>query len=264
MPQIPEPKGSPPDLMPFLRWVRETLIEMIKDQERRQSAAANTNASQNSTMSTLVERLGTVEQIMSSINSSLTLDASQTVSGTFDDARIPALDAAKIASGTITRPVNAAGSVTASGDVGAAGHGTFNAAWTNNLSAVTRLAVWMDVNGRLGQTSSSEIYKKNIEDYSPSEAAVRLLRLRRFNWDADYGPNWKHKEVGLIAQQLHNLGLRWLVTYDDKGYPFAVQYERLALALLPLTQRLANDVDSLKARVSSLEERLAALEARLA
>src|SRR5688572_13000846 len=101
MPQIPEPKGASPDMMPFLRWVRQTLIDMIQEQSRQQSGDKNTNASQNSTMTTLVERLGTVEQIMQSITETLTIDSSQVVSGTLGLARIPGLPGSHITSGTI-------------------------------------------------------------------------------------------------------------------------------------------------------------------
>lgn len=263
MPTSPEPKGASPDLMPFLRWVRQTLLEMISQQARQSLTDYNTNSSQNSTMSALVDRLGTVESMMETISSGLSIDASQVVSGTLDllripvldSGRIPSLDASKIGSGTITVPV------AASGDVSATGNGTFNNAWNYNVSGVTRLAVWMDSSGRLGQTSSSERFKTNIEDFIPNETAVRLLRLVSFNWKADYTEHTHHKEVGLIAEQLHNLGLRWLVAYEADGKtPLGIHYDRLALVLLPLVQRLADDLDDTKDRLEDIEIRLAALE----
>lgn len=276
MPQIPEPKGASPDMMPFLRWVRQSLIDMIDEQQRQQASDKNTNSSQNSTMTTLVERLGTVENIMDSIGSSLTIDASQVISGILDAARIPGLDASKIISGVIGLGVSTganvhggslstSGGVSASADITTSGNGVFNQAWNNDVSAITRRAMWMDSAGRLGHTSSSELHKMNIEAWAPSETAVRLLRLVTFNWRPERGPNWKHKEVGLIAQQVHNLGLRWLVSYDDDGVtPYGIHYERLALALLPLVQRLAADVDDLKSERDALHARLEAIETRLA
>lgn len=263
MPSTPEPKGASPDLMPFLRWTRQTLLEMIAQQARQQNTDYNTNSSQNSTMSALVDRLGTVETMMETITSDLTITASQVTSGVFDidripvldSGRVPGLDASKIVSGTLGVPVSTGGDVTA------AGHGTFNSAWGYNVSGVTRLAVWMDSSGRLGQTSSSERFKTNIEEYIPNETAVRLLRLVSFNWKADYTEHTHHKEVGLIAEQLHNLGLRWLVAYEADGKtPLGIHYDRLALVLLPLVQRLADEADDTKARLEDMEMRLAALE----
>lgn len=265
MPTVPEARGAAPEMMPFLRWVRETLMGMIAEQARQQLTDSNANSSQNSTMSVLVDRLGNVEAIMDSIGSSLTFDASQVVSGIFalaripslDDSRIPGLDASKIVSGTLVRPVSA------SGDVSATGHGTFNQAWNYDVSAITRRAVWMDSSGRMGHTSSSELYKTNIEQWAPNETAVRLLKTVTFNWKPEMGPNWKHKEVGLIAQQLHNLGLRWLVSYEDDGKtPNSIHYDRLAVAILPLTQRLADDVDTLKSEVAELKAAIADLRAQ--
>ena len=96
MPQIPEPTGAPDALMPFLRWARDQISSFDAELKRRAMSDSNTNASQNSTMSTLVDRLGTVEAIMSSIGSSLTIAASQVTSGTFATARIPSLDASQM------------------------------------------------------------------------------------------------------------------------------------------------------------------------
>lgn len=272
MPVVPEPKGAAPDLMPFLRWVRQTLIDMIAEQARRQASDKNTNASQNSTMSTLVDRLGTVESIMDSIGSSLTIDSSQVISGVLalaripilDVGRIPDLDVSKITTGTWPRGVST-GSDVSGNNISGTGHGTFNAAWNYDVSAITRRAVWMDSSGRMGQTSSSETFKTNIKQWAPNETAVRLLKLVTFNWRPELGPNWHHEEVGLIAQQVHNLGLRWLVSYEADGKtPHSIHYERLALALLPLTQRLADEADSLREEGRELHARLEAIEKRLA
>lgn len=215
---------------------------------------------------------------MDSITSTLTIDSSQVVSGVLalaripglDVSRIPALPGSQITSGTIGVGVStgagvSAGSIFTTGDVGANGHGTFNAAWNYDVSAITRRAVWMDSSGRMGQTSSSETFKTNIQEWTPNETAVRLLKLVTFQWKPEMGPNWHHTEVGLIAQQVHNMGLRWLVSYEDDGKtPHSIHYERLALALLPLVQRLADDVDDLKAERDALHARLESIETRLA
>jgi hypothetical protein len=248
MPEIPKPVAAP-ELMPWVRWAQESIVDLVRNAERKALSDANANSSQNSTMSMLVEKLGDVQNIMATIGTSLTLDASQTVSGTFSTARIPNLDANKITSGTITNPVNT------SGDVTAAGNGTFNAAWNYDVSAVTRRAVWMDSAGRMGQTASSERFKKDIQAWTPAEQAVLAMRLVRFHWRKSVGDD-KHWEYGVIAEQLHDLGLTWLVSYEDDGVtPHSVHYDRIALALMPLVQ-------SHNARIEQIEARLAELEGK--
>lgn len=263
MPEIPKPVAAP-EFMPWVRWAQSAITSLIDDAQRKTQSDANTNASQNSTMNMLVEKLGTVQSIMDTIGSSLTIDASQVVSGAFAIARIPNLDASKITTGTLGVGVNtgsgiSGGSLSTTGDVTANGYGTFNQAWNYNVSAVTRQAVWMDASGKLGQTTSSERFKKDIESWSPEEQAVLALQLVRFHW-REKGADG-HWEYGLIAERLDELGLDWLVLYEEDGVtPRAVHYDRLALALLPVIQGLAAERDSTNARLMEIEARLSELE----
>lgn len=267
MPVTPDPRGAPPELMPFLRWVRDNLLAMIAEQARASLAGSNTNSSQNSTMSTLVERLGSVEAIMATLTENLVIDASQVTSGVFplaripgmDVAHIPGLDASHIISGTLSRPVSTVG------DIHGTGNGIFNAAWNYDVSAITRRAMWMDVNGRLGHTSSSRKGKADIHDWEPHPDAIRAVRVVRFHRRHGIGlleGKWDH---GVIAEELDELGLDWLVSYEDDGItPHGVHYEMFGLALLPLVQKLANEVDELKEERDATNARLEAIEARLA
>jgi len=261
MPAIPKAVAAP-ELMPWVRWVQDTVTRLIQDAERKAQTDQNTNASQNSTMTMLVEKLGNVQSIMASIGSSLTLDASQIVSGTIAIARIPTLDATQIVSGTLSRPVNTTGSLTSTGDVTSAGYGTFNQAWNYNVSAITRQAVWMDSSGKLGQTASSERFKKDIQAWSPEEQAVLAMQLVRFHWRPEVGDD-QHWEHGLIAEDLHDLGLTWLVGYEEDGVtPRTVHYDRIALAMLPVVQRLSDTVQSHTDRLNDLAGQISRLEAR--
>lgn len=239
MPTIPEPTGSP-EQMPFLRWVRTTLTDMIKANERQANSDQNVNSGQNSTMTMLVNRLGDVTESIAGMFAAATFAASQVTSGIFVDARIPNLDGSKITSGSIQVP----------------GFGAFGAAWSNNLGAVTRQSVWMDASGSLGFAPSSREFKKEIESWSPEEQAVLAMRLVQFRYkDAD-----DHIEVGLIAEELHELGLNWLVAYDVDGSPMSIHYDRISLALLPVIQRLAHDNEDLSGRMNDIEKRLDAME----
>lgn len=257
MPTIPEPVGSPEQLV-FLRWVRDTLNSITKDTARQLATDSNTNASQNSTMNMLVQRLGAVQESINGMIALATFSGNQITSGTVAAAYLADIDASKVVSGTLTRPVNASGDVTASG------HGTFNAAWNYDVSAVTRRAVWMDAAGRMGQTVSSERFKKDIETWSPEEQAILALRLVRFHWKPEIGDD-DHWEYGVIAEELDALGLTWLVSYEEDGVtPHSVHYDRLALALMPLIQSSATKVQDLEQQLLDTTDRLEAIEARLA
>jgi hypothetical protein len=94
------------------------------------------------------------------------------------------------------------------------------------------------VNGSIGYVPSSLRFKQDVAAMTIDEQAVLALQLVSFRYTAaienlgDDAPT----EVGLIAEQVHDLGMTWLVDYDDEGKPFGIKYERLAFALLPVIQ----------------------------
>jgi hypothetical protein len=62
-------------------------------------------------------------------------------------------------------------------------------------------------------------------------------------------------EVGLIADEAHDLGLNWIVQYMD-GEVDALRYDLLGVALLPVVQRQAKQISDLEERLAALEEKL--------
>jgi hypothetical protein len=60
-------------------------------------------------------------------------------------------------------------------------------------------------------------------------------------------------EWGLIAEEIDELGLSWLVDYDEDGLPAGVKYERLALLLTLGLQQQQESFDMIAARVLALE-----------
>lgn len=109
--------------------------------------------------------------------------------------------------------------------------------------------------GRLSRGASSRRYKKDIQALSIDKQAVLALTLvtyhyRAFVFDADDPLRSDPPlEVGLIAEDLHDAGLGWLVAYDNEGRPDSIRYDRIALALLPVVQ-------DHEARITAIEEAL--------
>lgn len=136
------------------------------------------------------------------------------------------------------------------------------------ITAVRR-AVWVeDSNGRLGNTSSSRRFKRDIKPADIDVAAFLSINAFWFHYIAevrkrddptfeDYvGPDYVvPSEFGLMAEDLHEAGLTYWVYYDADGLPEGVNYTMLVVPLLA-TARAERD-----ARLD-LEARVAALEAK--
>lgn len=107
--------------------------------------------------------------------------------------------------------------------------------------------------GRVSRGASSRRYKKDIAAWSADKQAVLAMQVVSFHYRAalfaadDPLRTDPPLEVGLIAEDLHDLGLTWLVAYDDQGRPDNIRYERIALALLPVIQDHEARLDALEA-----------------
>lgn len=126
-------------------------------------------------------------------------------------------------------------------------HGRANPVVTSYVSA------YINSDGRIGATPSSARFKQDIQTWSPDQQAILALQLVTFRYKAavdELGED-AQVEVGLIAEDLHTLGLTWLVVYDEHQAPFSVHYERLALALLPVIQSHEQRLTALEQKVSN-------------
>lgn len=106
-------------------------------------------------------------------------------------------------------------------------------------------------NGVVARSTSSRRYKQAIKDWNPSTDAVLALRPR--SWEAIVpGPGEAEgtRYVGLIAEEVEDLGLTELVGHDDQGRPDWLHYPLLAVA----QQAVIRDHE---ARIARLEATLA-------
>jgi hypothetical protein len=124
--------------------------------------------------------------------------------------------------------------------------------------AVTRIALQLE--GTLthyGSTNlSSRRFKENIKPYGPSSTIDRLLDVdlvtyKYLNTDGLSNPEGVD-QVGVIAEQLHDLGVTDIIMYEEDGItPKGVDYSRFGLLLIPIVRDLKNEIKELKDRLGA-------------
>jgi hypothetical protein len=150
--------------------------------------------------------------------------------------------------------------VNVSGNVTAGGMGTFTGG-LNSVDVYSRLvtgsgsfrATSTNILGQMGQTVSSRRYKQDIETADVSREQLRALRVVFFRYLAHvpFDQDQQPLMLGLIAEEVHDLGLHWLVVYDDEGRPEALVDFALPFIGLLLAQYNAADIDSLRQRMDA-------------
>ena len=210
-------------------------------------------------------------------------DASRIGSGTLADARIPSLNGSKITAGNIDVPGSLRGtSITVNNGAGGSSvilyqngnvlvGGTLNVSsaaavggsltcapvYSTDLSSYTRRTVWISDGGLFGYAPSTKTAKQDIVSTAIDVDAVRKIDVVDFRYKSavkEHGDD-AVLEVGVIAEQLLELGLDQFVFFDDAGKPAGVHYEMLSVAVLRLVQAQADRLDSLEARLEKLESK---------
>lgn len=126
------------------------------------------------------------------------------------------------------------GSVGIDGNLQAAAAVDFPAVYANALGGTWR-SLYIRSTGELGWVSSSRRFKKNIKEWSPDRQAILAMQLVQFQYKVAVDPDGGVQH-GLIAEQLDELGLDWLVDYGEDGIPEGVRYDLISLALLSVVQ----------------------------
>lgn len=116
--------------------------------------------------------------------------------------------------------------------------------------------------GRFYRNTSSLRYKQDVELYD--RAATELLELEP-KWYRDKGEVERgvavdgsetagpRRYAGLIAEEVHELGLREFVAYNEKDEPETVLYDRLSVGLLAIVRAQQEAIAALTTRVEALE-----------
>jgi hypothetical protein len=193
--------------------------------------------------------------------------ADQISTGVFSADRLPDIPESKVAAAALSRRVQSGSGQfywdgaawIANAIVGMIGASISGAAfisssitnpWSRANGISGGLGLYVRADGVIGVSSSSRRFKKEIKAWTPDEQAVLAMEVVQFRWKSDHwtGTGPSPVEVGLIAEDLHDLGLTWLVFYDDDGVtPRGIHYEKIALSLIPMVQNLHARVTALEA-----------------
>jgi hypothetical protein len=111
------------------------------------------------------------------------------------------------------------------------------------------VSMQVDSSGYIKKASSSRRFKKNIED-TTLDAANRILNLnvRSFNGlnqeDGDY------KAIGLVAEEVQDLGYDDLVVMGESGSVESVYYQSIFASMIKVVQNLNSRIEELEAKLS--------------
>lgn len=118
-----------------------------------------------------------------------------------------------------------------------------------NSTTASAVNINIDSNGNIQRSTSSIRYKTNVQDNPHGLSKVLQLRSVTYkginDGDTVFG--------GLIAEEVHALGLSEYVMYNETGEPEGLAYGNMVSLLAKAVQELAARVEALEARVAELE-----------
>ncbi|WP_249261168.1 phage tail protein [Lactiplantibacillus plantarum] len=117
--------------------------------------------------------------------------------------------------------------------------------------------------GALVPSTSAAKYKTDIVRSFETEMGNKLLEVPVAHWKdkeevlaKTLDPNARNPDTyfGMIADDLDDAGLNELVDYDDKGAVRGIQYDRVALSLIPLIRNYRDRIAELETKVKKMKE----------
>lgn len=132
---------------------------------------------------------------------------------------------------------------------------------TYNKTTSAGANVYVADDGALVRSSSARKYKTDIQD-TDNDYGNKLIEFAPQKW-IDKAEKKRYEEdpennkkpgyyYGLIADDLDAAGLDMLVNYGAEGEVEGINYDRLAVALLPVIKSLKDQVASLKKQIKAL------------
>jgi hypothetical protein len=120
--------------------------------------------------------------------------------------------------------------------------------------AVSGRAVLVNSNSTLGTSTSSRRFKENIAALPYTAADILKMNPIVFRYKENHLEEGADRpvEVGLIAEDLADLGFEELIFRGKDGEPDGIAYEKIAVALLKVCQDQQTQLDALSARLDQI------------
>ena len=176
--------------------------------------------------------------------------ASVAATGALSGASVAVTGAASSATSSTTGNASVGGTLAVTGGIGSP------SVYSNNVAGTAgNRAVWMDGSGNLGYNISSRRFKEQIETAQIDYATLMRVRVVWFKYIQSielYGDELAERQLGAIAEEIHDLGLVWMVDYDEDGAPFGLKQERFGLIGILLAQQQHQMIVKLQSDVARL------------
>lgn len=109
--------------------------------------------------------------------------------------------------------------------------------------------VYVATDGSLYRASSARKYKLDIKNNIPIDDSLKLIDVPLSTWvdkheHEENGSNERY--FGMIAEDLRDAGLEYLVQYGEANEVEGINYDRVALLLIPLVKELRERIEELE------------------
>jgi hypothetical protein len=139
-------------------------------------------------------------------------------------------------SGNIALGVSAGDQINTASNViciGAGGEDVSNGCYIGNIFGATSssgIAVLINANGKLGTTTSSRRFKKEIKPMDHASEALFSLKPVSFHYNKEIDPAGT-SQLGLVAEDVEKVNPD-LIVRDKEGKPYSVRYDQVNAMLL--------------------------------
>jgi hypothetical protein len=113
-----------------------------------------------------------------------------------------------------------------------------------NLTTGSGANVFVESGGLLYRSTSSLKYKKEVRDYD--KGLKELMSMRPVYYKGKSENDGDKQFAGLIAEEIHELGLTEFVQYAEDGSPDALAYSNMVSLLVKAIQELTQKVNALE------------------
>ncbi len=121
------------------------------------------------------------------------------------------------------------------------------------LASITGIYNAVKVNTATGDfyyETSSKRYKKDIQPLKEDFSKILKAQPKLFKYKSS-----NISDIGYIAEDFDELGLKNLVIYDKEKQPDAIQYDKVCIYLLEIVKQQQKEIDELKSKVGQQEVR---------